>query len=244
MAVPDCAPREVFFAPMTPPIPSADPAMPTPVLVVDDDPRMCLRLRRILEGTGVAPADIDCAAGLVEARQLLERGRHRLVLVDIGLPDGSGVDLVAGLSVAHPDVQCVVVSAFGAEDLILAALRAGAVGYLLKERDDVEIELSLRSIARGGAPIDPSIARRILGLLAHVSAPPPHAACEGATPLSDREKEVLQLVSTGLTNREIAGSMSLSPLTVESHTKNIYRKLAVGSRTEAVYRARSLGWLA
>ena len=118
-----------------------------------------------------------------------------------------------------------------------------------KEREDLEIALSLRSIARGGAPIDPFIAKRILALVAKTpaTAPTPSAPMPIEVPpeaqLSQREQEVLRMVAQGLSNREIANAMSLSHLTVESHTKNIYRKLAVGSRTEAVYRARHLGWL-
>jgi DNA-binding NarL/FixJ family response regulator len=213
-----------------------------PVLVVEDSSPTRERLRRILVDNGTPADGIWFATSVAEARRAVRARQFELVLVDIGLPDGSGVDLISHLYASRPEVPSVVVSAFGAEDTILAALRAGAVGYLLKEREDIEIALSLRSIAQGGAPIDPFIAKRILGLLAAPARSAQQPAA-GDNPLTDRELQVLDLVAQGLTNAEIAEAMTLSRLTVESHTKNIYRKLVVGSRTQAVYEARQKGWL-
>lgn len=221
----------------------AAPAELGPALVVDDHAPMRERLRRILLDCGTPAHAIHVAGDIAEARRQLAQAPFRLAVVDMGLPDGSGVELIAQLFESRPEIACVVISAFGAEDSILAALRAGAVGYLLKEREDIEIALSLRSIARGGAPIDPFIARRILGLLAAAPSAAGPAVPAVDSPLSQREQQVLQLVAQGRSNGEIAQAMSLSRLTVESHTKSIYRKLVVGSRTEAVYRARQLGWL-
>ncbi|MCJ0762081.1 response regulator transcription factor [Variovorax terrae] len=219
------------------------PAFPRPVLVVEDSAAMGERLRRILVSLGVPQADIVHAASLAQARQWLPTRPFQLALIDIGLPDGSGVDLIAALQRQPAPPASVVVSAWGDEDTLLAALRAGAAGYLLKEREDAEISLSLRSIQRGGAPIDPFIARRILSFVAQQAAAPEAPAAMELPPLSQRENEILRLVAQGLSNHEIAVALSLSKLTVESHTRNIYRKLAVGSRTEAVYEARRMGWL-
>jgi DNA-binding NarL/FixJ family response regulator len=165
------------------------------------------------------------------------------------LPDGNGVELIAWLHEHCPQVTTVVISAFGDEETVLAALRAGAVGYLLKEREDIELRLALQSIQRGGAPIDPFIARRILALLS--SPPPPTATAQaderdvlaGENTLSDRESEILQLVARGYSNREIAELTTLSRFTIEGYTKTIYRKLAVRSRTAAVFEAKNLGLL-
>ena len=124
---------------------------------------------------------------------------------------------------------------------------ASAIGYLLKERDDIELGIALRSIEQGGAPIDPSIARHILAWLATHQPLPAEVAVQtsGKAPaaLTRRERKILELVSQGLSNRDMAESLSISRLTVECHTKNIYRKLAVTSRTEAVYQARKHGLL-
>ncbi len=215
-----------------------------PALVVEDDPAMQVRLQRVLGGLGVQLHEITVAEGVAQAREVLAHKAFGVALVDIGLPDGSGVELIGWLQAHHPGVPAVVVSAWRTEEVILAALRAGAIGYLLKERDDLELGLALRSIEQGGAPIDPFIARRILSLLpAAGDAVPPPPADEPRPALSARELGILQLVAQGLSNREMADTLSISRLTVECHTKNIYRKLAVGSRTEAVFQARRHGLL-
>lgn len=213
----------------------------TPALVVDDDPSMQRRLARMLRDIEVG-AEVATAGNLAEAHGLLAGRAFAIALVDIGLPDGNGCELVAWLNRHRPAMQVVVISAWGDEDTVMAALRAGAIGYLLKEREDIELILSLKSIRRGGAPIDPAIARRILALLPKAA---PKAALEASAQvhLSEREHEILELVSRGCSNREIAELVSLSKLTIEGYTKSIYRKLAVGSRTEAVHEAKALGLL-
>lgn len=212
-----------------------------PALVVDDEPVVRTRLVGILQGIDAA-ADPACAGSLAEARALLAERDFALVLVDIGLPDGNGCELVAWLHANRPAVAVLVVSAWGHEDTVLAALRAGAVGYLLKEREDIELAYSLRSVQRGGAPIDPAIARRILALLPD-AAPAEGSPAGGGVHLSAREREVLELMARGHSNREIADATALSKLTIEGYTKAIYRKLAVGSRTAAVHEARNRGLL-
>ena len=138
--------------------------------------------------------------------------------------------------------QILVISAWSTEDAILAALRAGATGYVLKERDDMEVALSIRSVLRGGAPIDPFIARRIIDEMHPKTKPDADTAINEI--LSPRESEILGLVAQGLANREIAEQLSLSRYTVECHIKHIYRKLAVSSRTRAINEARTRGLIA
>jgi DNA-binding NarL/FixJ family response regulator len=226
------------------------PVSLSPALVVEDDPVMQRRLCCVLAAAGCAVEHIAIAGSVAQARRLLAERSFGVALVDIGLPDGSGIDLVGELQARHPLLPAVVISAFRADEIILAALRAGAIGYLLKERDDIELELALRSIAQGGAPIDPAIARGILALLTQPQPSAPDTAVALAGPmtppeavLSRRENNILELVAQGLSNREMAEALSISRLTVECHTKNIYRKLAVNSRTEAVYTARTRGLL-
>ena len=203
--------------------------LPAPVLVVEDEPLLQQRLRGVLLQLGYTPDALVFAASLAEARACLAAQPVALALVDLALPDGSGMALIAQMRADDPGLG------------ILVALRAGATGYVLKERDDIEVSLSIRSVLRGGAPIDPFIARRILELLpASALAAPAEASAEA---LSKREAEILQLVADGLSNREIAEQLFLSRYTVESHVKRIYRKLAVSSRTMAVQKARSQGVL-
>ena len=215
--------------------------LPAPVLVVEDEPLLQQRLRGVLLQLGYTPDALVFAASLAEARACLAAQPVALALVDLALPDGSGMALIAQMRAEDPGLGILVVSAWSSEEAILGALRAGATGYVLKERDDIEVSLSIRSVLRGGAPIDPFIARRILELLpASALAAPAEASAEA---LSKREAEILQLVADGLSNREIAEQLFLSRYTVESHVKRIYRKLAVSSRTMAVQKARSQGVL-
>ena len=224
------------------------------ILIVEDDPLMRARLARVC--AQVAPqAACQMAESLAQARVRLDAQPFALVLLDIGLPDGSGLALLPWLQQHAPQTDAVVISSLGDDATVLAAIRAGAVGYLLKNGSDVELALSLGSMQRGGAPIDPVIARRILNLVAAGPAAggdiPPKvtvvniaAETTAARPaLSERELDVLRLVAQGHTNREIAQGLGLSVHTIECHAKNINRKLAVHSRAGAVYSARTHGLL-
>ncbi len=224
------------------PTPAPESILPAPVLVVEDEPLLQHRLHGVLSALGYPADALLFAATLAQARSCLAQQPMALVLVDLHLPDGDGRELIAQLRAEDPGVGILVVSAWSSEEAILGALRAGATGYVLKERDDMEVMLSIRSVLRGGAPIDPFIARRILELLP-ASAAPGAASPPPENSLSERENEILQLVASGLSNREIAEQLFLSRYTVESHVKRVYRKLAVSSRTGAVREARSRGWL-
>ncbi|TAL94086.1 MAG: response regulator transcription factor [Paraburkholderia sp.] len=222
--------------------------LPSPLLVVEDEPLMQERMRGILATLGYTDEALMFAGSISAAQALLADQPFAMALIDVGLPDGNGIDLIRSLHERDPAMPILVISAWSTEHIIVTALQAGATGYLLKERDDIEISLSVRSALRGGAPIDPFVARRILDLVgtaAPSSTPEVVTAPRTVTasPLSTREIEILSLVGKGLTNREIAGLLSLSRLTVECHIKNIYKKLAVHSRTQAVFEARTHGLL-
>lgn len=212
-----------------------------PVLLVEDEPLIRRRLEMLLQQLGYAADAIVSAASLQEARACLASQPFALALVDLGLPDGSGIDLINDMHTADPALPILVISAWSTEDAILAALRAGATGYVLKERDDMEVALSIRSVLRGGAPIDPFIARRIIDELRPKTTAPEKSPNNET--LSPRENEILGLVAQGLGNREIAEQLHLSRYTIECHIKHIYRKLAVSSRTKAIHEARSRGLL-
>lgn len=203
------------------------------------------RLALVLDGLGYAREAITFSQSLGEARAYASNNPLAMALVDLGLPDGNGIELIEELRAQDPSLLILVISAWSTEESILGALNAGATGYVLKERDDLEVSLSIRSVLRGGAPIDPFIARRILALLPVATAPQreePHRPVEAGV-LTARESEILELVSQGLTNREIAEQLVISRYTVECHIKRIYRKLAVSSRTRAVNEARQRGLL-
>lgn len=232
-----------------PPIPQLAPELllPAPVLVVEDDPLIRKRLQGILMHLGYQMDALLFAENLTVARKLLEDAPIALALVDLGLPDGNGIDLITELRNNDPALGILVISAWSTEDILLGALRAGATGYVLKERDDLEVSLSIRSVLRGGAPIDPFIARRIIAELQAPASNTPHAAATAVdaeeAKLTARESQILSLVAEGLANREIAEKIFLSRYTVECHIKHIYRKLAVSSRVRAVKEARARGIL-
>lgn len=236
---------------------NTEPVLPGPLLLVEDDPGMQMRMRAILHSLGYADDAVQVAGSLAQARRVLADEPFALTLIDVGLPDGSGIDLIGELHARDPALPILVISAWSTEQIIVGALQRGATGYLLKERDDAEIALSIRSALRGGAPIDPFVARHILGLIGLATGGPGTLAAPSGigsgvasartsdvpSALSPREVEILGLVAKGMTNREIAALLSISSLTVACHIKNIYKKLAVNSRTQAVFEARISGLL-
>ena len=155
------------------PLPPLPPELllPAPVLVVEDDPLIRQRLLGILAHLGYQADALLFAETLAQARHLVQESPIALALVDLGLPDGNGIDLITELRNSDPALGILVISAWSTEDVLLGALRAGATGYVLKERDDLEVSLSIRSVLRGGAPIDPFIARRIIAELQPAPSP-------------------------------------------------------------------------
>ncbi|MEB3755136.1 response regulator transcription factor [Acinetobacter sp. MD2(2019)] len=220
--------------------------LPVPIIVLEDDPLIQNRLHEILLSIGYTIHQILFAQNLAQAKKLLETTSASFALVDLGLPDGSGIDFIKILKDYDPTISILVISAWSTEDMLLEALSAGATGYVLKERDDFEIIMAIRSVLRGGAPIDPFMANKILGLLIEEKKEDLKEVkeCnEENTILSKREYEILNLVAQGLSNKEIANHLNLSRYTIESHIKHIYRKLEVCTRTKALGAARSLGIL-
>jgi DNA-binding NarL/FixJ family response regulator len=221
-------------------------ALPVPVLVVEDEPLLQRRIKAILGSLGYTDS-LVFAGSLAQARACLAAQPPRLALVDVQLPDGSGLELIREIRAGDADVGILVVSAWGTHESILGALRAGATGYVLKERDDVEVSLSIRSVLRGGAPIDPFIARQLLRELPEAApgagAPDAGTPQEGGPALDGRERQILRLVGDGLSNREIAEQVLLSRGMVEGVIRAIYRKLAVSTRVGAVRTAQARGLL-
>ena len=221
-----------------------DLRVPSAILLVEDNAAAAARLFHLL-ARAYPRTPVQHAGTLDLGRGVLERTAIDLALVDIHLPDGSGLELLADIARLQPQATSVVISAWGHTDTIVSAIRLGARGYLLKNVDDEEIERGLASIQRGGAPIDPLVANRILAMLsadAHADAPAPGGDATDSQ-LSTRQLEVLRWVANGHTNREIAAALGLSAHTVECHTRSIYRKLAVHTRTQAVMMAKNKGWL-
>lgn len=203
-------------------------------LILDDVPDAQAWLSQALVAV-FSDITLHCVGNLAEAREWLRSyTAPDLALIDLGLPDGSGVELIAELNRQSPQTLCVVASIFDDNKHIFPALRAGAQGYLLKDQPQAQIIELLKGIAEGRPPLSPSIARKMLGFF----LPNPQPDHEQ---LSERETEVLRYIAKGMTIPETAKLLGLSPHTVSGYVKDIYRKLNVSSRAEAALSARNLG---
>ena len=178
---------------------------------------------------------LHCTGSLAEARAwLAAHAAPDIALIDLGLPDGSGVELIAELNRRAPQTLCVVASIFDDNEHLFPALRAGAQGYLLKDQPLPQIVELLKGIAAGSPPLSPAIARKLLG---HFQ-PAPQPELEQ---LTERESEVLRYIAKGMTLPETARLLGISAHTISGYVKNIYRKLNISSRAEAAMTARNLG---
>ena len=183
------------------------------------------------------------AASCREARMELAESEPDVMLVDLGLPDGSGADLIRELSARGSRTQSMVITVFGDESHVVAAIEAGATGYLLKDASSDRIGRAILELLGGGSPISPAIARHLLKrFYAPPQAPAPGRAAD-LPGLTEREHEVLALLVKGFTYAEIAELLAISAHTVTTHVRHIYGKLEVRSRAEAVYEALHLGLL-
>lgn len=179
--------------------------------------------------------DIEVASSVQDAHALLAGGCDPdVALIDLGLPDGSGVSIIEEVKRLRPHCLCVVTSIYNDDAHVFPALRAGASGYLLKEQPIAAIVQSLQGIASGTPPISPAIARRMLSFFQPATVPE-------APLLTDREIDVLRIIAKGMTQAECARLLELSPHTISGYVKDIYRKLNVCSRAEAALVARDLG---
>jgi DNA-binding NarL/FixJ family response regulator len=178
-----------------------------------------------------------------------------VLLVDLGLPDGSGLEVIRAASELRPRAESLVVSMFADEENVLASIEAGALGYIHKDSAPDDIARSIIDMKHGCSPISPMIARRVLEKYRHGgvddrtsrargrSGDGPDREEDGAIALSDREREVLDLIARGFSYAEVARLKLISVDTVRSHIKHLYGKLAVHSRSEAVFEATRMGLL-
>ncbi len=211
----------------------------TTVIVVEDDPVLLARFCRIVAASDELSL-LAAVGDLASARRAIERQAPDVLLADLGLPDGSGVDLIRETARAHPQTDIMVISVFGDEEHVLASIEAGATGYILKDSLPEEFVGLIAQLRAGGSPISPVIARQLLRRFKKPAASVPEPTSAG---LTARESEVLGLIAKGFNFNEIARLLEVSPHTINAHVKKIYQKLAVHSRGEAVYEAGKMGLL-
>ncbi|MBX2808626.1 MAG: response regulator transcription factor [Cellvibrionaceae bacterium] len=209
------------------------------LLIVEDSQVTRERLEQaIIEGGHFTL--VGSASTYQTARKMLKTHSPDILLTDLDLPDGTGINLIKMLHDADIRTRlAIVITIFGDEDHVINALKAGASGYLLKDDDFIEINSAILQMLNGGSPISPSIARYLLSELSLSSTAEPAAAHEKV--LSSREHEILMLVSKGYTAKEIGAMLNVSFHTVNAHVKNIYKKLSVSNKTEAIFEATKKG---
>ena len=203
------------------------------VLIADDHAMVREGLRALLssmEGYELA-GTASTGADAIRETVLL---KPDLLVLDIGFPDLNGIEVVRRLAKAAPLVKILMLTMYDDDESILGAVRAGALGYVLKGADADDLLRAIEAVAAGEAIFGPGLARRALQVL---SAPPEPAFAQ----LTPREREVLVLIASGLSNQAIAAKLRLSTNTISNHISSIFGKLQVGSRAEAIVRARSAG---
>ena len=204
----------------------------TTVAIVEDNAVVGASLRRIVEGT----PDSQCVGVWRSGEEALEKVPAflpQVVLMDIHLPGLSGIETTARLKEALPDLLVIMVTVYRDHEKIFDALKAGACGYLLKRAAPAEVRRAIADVRTGGAPMSAEIARRVVEAFHQ-----PRRTTEEAVHLSKRETEILDHLTQGLANKEIADRLGLSIETVRVHLRRIYDKLHVHSRTEAAMKYR------
>jgi len=209
------------------------------VLIVEDDGATRSRLARVVEDHAELRLAGE-AASCREALAALDREAPDVLLVDLGLPDGSGIDVIREVRRRRYPTEAMVITVFGDEKHVVAAIEAGASGYLLKDGTSEYVCESILDLVGGGSPISPAIARTLLRRFRGSPAPPAETDSD-AIGLTEREDEVLALLVKGFTFPEIGNLLGISAHTVTTHVRHIYEKLEVRSRAEAVYEALQLG---
>ncbi|MEO0339298.1 MAG: response regulator transcription factor [Bacteroidota bacterium] len=200
--------------------------IPIRVVITEDDTEIRETLAFILKGT----PGFHCAATFSSGEDLLTSLPNLsidVILLDIGLPGISGLEVLPKIKALNPKIDCLMLTIRQDDDAIFQALSAGATGYLLKDTPPTDLLKSIQEIYHGGAPMSMIIARKIIGSFHR----------DPSTSLSSRELEILKLLSEGMNYRSIATALFLSPHTIKTHIKNIYAKLHVHSRAEAIKKA-------
>lgn len=206
----------------------------TKVLLVDDLPEALALLEAVARA---AFADAHCvkAGSVMQALQLLQTQTFQIALIDLGLPDGNGLEVIIQLQQLQPACAPVVATIYDDDAHLFEALQAGAQGYLLKDQPADWLAQQLRGIFEGHPPLSPAIARR---LLRHFQPPAPTSA---HAELTSRERSVLGLLAQGVRIAELAAQLGISRHTAGDHVKHIYSKLNISSRAEAALRAKGMG---
>ncbi len=206
------------------------------VLLADDHHIVRQGIRQQLESVGDLQVIAEAADG-EEAKALIEKHKPDVAVLDIQMPKASGIDVTRWVRTHLPEVGILILTAYDDDPYVMAVLQAGANGYVLKTARANEVIQAVRDVNEGKSALDPAITQKLMSSL---FKSPSGASVEA---LTDRELEVLRLAAKGFTNKAIGVQLAISDRTVQGHLAHIFAKLQAGSRTEAVMRAVSLGWI-
>jgi DNA-binding NarL/FixJ family response regulator len=214
------------------------------VALVEDDLGTRQRLSRVIASSSELILGIAASNG-GEILAWLKGYAPDVLLVDLGLPDMSGLEVIRQCRQMHPSCEVMVITMFGDEANVIKAIETGARGYLLKDGTEADLAQHVLSLRAGGSPMSPIIARQLMMRLAGGAGASMAGGKSPATdsPLSRREQDVLDLLARGFTYAETARHLGISVTTVHTHVNGIYSKLDVHNKAEAVYEARQNGWL-
>lgn len=210
---------------------------PLRILIADDHPLFRSGMRTLLEAVPEILV-VGTAASGDEVIALATTLLPDVILMDLQMPGLGGIEATRRILATQPQIGILIVTMFEDDYSVFTAMRAGARGYVLKDTDEDEMLRAIRAVGHGEAIFSPPIARRLVHFFA---TPPPTVPARAFPELSDREREVLDLIARGTGNVEIANALSLSPKTVRNHISNIFNKLQVAGRAEAIVRARKAG---
>lgn len=205
------------------------------VLIVEDLPDVRNWLLGLVQQC-LPDANIDCADSYSGTLALLAEHQYQLALLDIGLPDGSGLDILSQMKTRNEHCFCVITSIFDASEHVFLALKKGADGYILKTESDGEVARHLQGILQGRPPLSPAIAQKMLQAF--------RPEVDSVVKLSPREEQVLSLIAKGYSVPEAAELLDLSQYTVAGYLKQVYKKLHVNNRADATLKAYELGLVA
>lgn len=214
-------------------------AEPIRVVLADDHAVVRKGIREFLEESGEIQVVAEAADGY-EAVRLTGEHRPQVAVLDIQMPGMTGIEATRQIKAAFPATRVLILTAYDDDPYVFALLRAGADSYILKSAGSDDLVRAVKTTAGGGKVLDPEVAAKVV---AQIASGRPGAAREQVEPLSERELEILRLAGKGLTNKAIGVELNISDRTVQGHLANIYGKLQVGSRTEAVTKALRLGWI-
>ena len=212
---------------------------PIRLMIVDDQKLMRQGLKTLLELEGGFEIVAEAGDGQAALEAYAEL-QPDVALMDIRMPGMDGVEATRRLRQQWPEARVIILTTFNDDEYVFEALRVGALGYLLKDLSGQELANAVRTVANGGALIDPSVARKVVAEFARLT-PPARPMNDGLPePLTERELEVLRLLAQGLSNREIGNKLSLTEGTVKNYVTNVLQKIGARDRTQAALRGREL----